>query len=40
MVADEALRGHRVKSHADYGHFAVFGAGVGEPSPLCGAQSR
>jgi hypothetical protein len=34
MVADEALRGHRVKSHADYGHFAVFGAGVGEPEPF------
>jgi hypothetical protein len=31
MVTDEALRGHRVKSHADYGHFAVFGAGAGEP---------
>ena len=34
MVADEALRGHRVKSHADYGHFAVFGAGGGEPEPF------
>jgi hypothetical protein len=34
MVADEALRGHRVKSHADYGHFAVYGAGVGEPEPF------
>jgi Patatin-like phospholipase len=31
MVADEKMRGHRVKSHADYGHFAVFGAGPGEP---------
>jgi hypothetical protein len=30
MVADETMRGHRVKSHADYGHFAVFGAGAGE----------
>jgi Patatin-like phospholipase len=30
MVADETMRGHRVKSHADYGHFAVFGAGPGE----------
>jgi hypothetical protein len=34
MVADEALRGHRVKCHADYGLFAVFGAGVGEPEPF------
>ena len=31
MVADETMRGHRVKSHADYGHFTVFGAGAGEP---------
>jgi hypothetical protein len=37
MVADEALRAHRVKSHADYGHFAVFGAGGGEPEFIGGA---
>jgi hypothetical protein len=30
MVADETMRGHRVRSHADYGHFAVFGTGPGE----------
>ena len=25
MVADETMRGHRVKNHADHGHFAIFG---------------
>jgi len=34
MIADETMRGHRVRSHADYGHFAVFGAGSGEAEPL------
>ena len=30
MVADETMRGYRVKSHADHGRFQIFGAGRGE----------
>ena len=31
MIADEGRRGHLVTSHSDYAHFAVLGAGAGEP---------
>src|SRR5512134_4036824 len=34
MVTAGGVRGHRVTCHADFAHFAVVGAGAGEPEPL------
>ncbi|WP_018954791.1 patatin-like phospholipase family protein [Thioalkalivibrio sulfidiphilus] len=34
MVTDEGVRGHRVMSHADHAHFAVYGTSASQPEGL------
>jgi len=34
MIADERMRGHAVRSHCDYAHFALLGTGAGPAEPL------